>query len=453
MRDRDSFIIINPYDPDAQGFIAAMSAAFGMRPICVFTDPQERFYLERALPWLTTEDPELEVPATPDQLGDIAKELSTRYNIRAVVPFREHYVEWCAAMLEHLEVDWMSGADLALFRDKNRLKHTITDRDPSIRVPYSRIVRSLEDVFDPAPPDAFVLKPNDGAGSENLGFFSADNRQAVADHLANAPDVTWILEERIDGPEFRINGLIRRDGTMQILYVSEYVPLKLSETFTLGYSTEIQLKTDDARWPELVGYAERILRTAGAWGTPFHLEVKVDDQGPAIIDLGTRLPSDGGAWLMNMLHPDRPDVYAVAARDYLGDNHFAHEAPNYEFYDGGLGATVSGVARTDGHLTAIEGLEEVEAHPHFLRWIAKPQVGDRIYKTVDLRTCPYIATFRHEGSRDDTIAFRDWMYETLVLHTEEDVRPWSSTRRNQTLEHAQTLAAWRIADFLGSRRS
>ncbi len=450
MNKRQSYLILNPYDEDAQSFIAAMSLAFGLRPICIYTDPKDRFYTERAKPHLRTLNTEEEITTNMESLLSVVDELNDRYDIRAVIPFREHYVEASAAMLERCNVDWMAGPDLALFRDKHRQKSTIAQRDPSVRVPMSRLVYSESDVFSGEVPDRFVIKPNDGAGSTNLGFFEKGDRTEVAAHLALAPGETWILEERIDGPEFRINGLIRRDGTVQVLLLTEYIPLKISDTFTLAYSAEVQLTTDDERWACLVDYAERTLRASGLWGSPFHLEVKVDDKGPAMIDLGGRISSDGSGFMMSVTHPDRPDAYAVAVRDYVGDNELAMDPPSYDSYNEYSITSISGISSAEGYIVGIDGVDEVEARPEFLRWIVKPEIGEQITPTRDLRSCPYIAVFRHSGGREQTLQLRDWLYETVKITADPELLPWAPVRVKGLVNKASTRGAWLAQSRSGS---
>ncbi len=441
---RDTFIIFNPYDSDAICFINAMTLTFGMRPICIYTDPKERFYVERARPELVPSNPEAVISTTVDELRTVVDRLAETFNIRAVIPFREHYVELCALALEQLDIDWMSGPDLALFRDKHRMKAEITKRDPSIRVPYSRLVNTVDDVFDNDPPDSFVIKPNAGAGSVFIGFFTSDDRERVAAHLAQSPETTWILEERIEGPEYRINGLVRRDGTVQILLMSEYQAIELSNTNVFPYANELQLRSNDERWGPLADYTARILRAGGMWGSPFHLEVKVDDLGPAVVDLAARVGSDGTGHTLSMLHPDRPDLFSVAVRDYVGNNDFAMEPINYDFYDSGACGFLCGILDTPGYLLSIDGIEEVEARPEFVRWDRKPEIGELMERTVDLQTSAYVLTYRLLDEPEASFGFRDWVDETIVLHTDPDAPPWSTGRRRDAVSKVLLRAGWEV---------
>lgn len=440
---REAYIIVDPCHVDALPYISAMEVAFGMLPICVYQDPKARFYAEQADPRVRPHQVAASVVLEPDRLESLLGELRSRFDIRAVIPWDESYVELAAAMLPHLDVDWMDGDALSMFRDKHRMKETITARDPSIRVPRTRLVRTVEDIRAEPLPDRFVIKPNDGMGSLNLGFFSTEtDDDTLTRHLALSRRKPWILEELIDGPEFRINGLVRRDGTVQPLFVSEYLPRRISENLTLAYPAETQLRTTDERWPLLVDYATAVLTATGLRGSPFHLEVKVDDRGPAIIDLGARLASDGGGWNMSILHPDRPDVYAVSSRDYVGDNHFAMDPPDYRFHDAGCCANICGISSESGMIVGVSGIEQVEAMPEFLRWTTKPEVGQMVSETIDLATYSYIASFRHEGDRDETLELQQRVYDTIRLDVDPSPRPWSRGRLEQLAQRSIRKSSW-----------
>lgn len=446
---RDSYIIVDPCHVDALPFVTAMAHAHGMQPICLYQDPKERYYAEQDDPRVRLDDVEASLFLEEGGLEATLAYLTTRFNIRAVIPWDESYVGLTATMLDQLDVDWIDGETLSMFRDKRQLKETIAARDATVRLPRNRLVRSIDDVVAEPVPAHVVIKPNDGMGSLGLGYFSANDHAAIAEHLGQSAG-PWILEERIDGPEFRINGLIRRDGTLQVLLVTEYLPIQVSKTVTLAYPTETQLRTTDERWPMLVDYASRLLAGTGLRGSAFHLEVKVDERGPALIDVGARLASDGGGWTMSMLHPDRPDVYAVAARDLVGDNDFALDEPDYRFHDAGCYAQICGVSSERGTVVGLSGVDEVEAMPEFLRWIVKPRVGQSVSESIDLATYTYIAAFRHRGDRAETLELQRRVYDTVQLEVDPGQRPFSRTKLSSLAHRSMQKSGW-IAHRLRSR--
>lgn len=436
---RDSYVMIDPHHPDALPFISAMELTFGWMPICIYTNPKLRFYHEQDWPVVRRTPLEMaeSIVFEDGNTEALIADLKTRYNIRAVVPWDESLVTPAAEMLRFLDIDWMTGEQLGLFRDKFRMKSVIAEREPSIRLPYTRIVRTVDDVFSEQPPERFVIKPNDGMGSLHLGFFGRSERQGVADHLSANPDLVFLLEELIDGPEFRINGIVRRDGTVVPLLVTEYVPRQHGETAWLCYAMDSQLRTTDPRWDMLVAYAKSVIDATELRGSLFHIEVKVDGRGPALIDFGARPPSDGGAYAMSILHPDWPDVYSVAVRDMVGANSFAMAPPDYEFHDAGCLVHVSGMTDQDGLVTAVSGYDEIEAMPEFIRWIVRTEPGDTISPTIDLRTITYLAVFRHDGVLEQSEALHEHVQKTVTYEVDPNPKPWTLARLRTDVERAR----------------
>ena len=313
---RRTYLIQDPYDTDAQRFIQTIFTYFGLRPICFFTDPKGRFYGQKHFPMLRSGEIEAAYDVSLDDLETFVHEITEKYDVLAVIPYREDTVEVAAELCGLLDLGWNQADTIARFRDKNELKAFIRQTDPSVRVPMSRLVATVEDVFDADTPDRFVIKPNDGFGNRAISMFDSTQRTDVEAKLADR-DTTWILEEFIDGEEYEIDGQVRQDGTVEVLAVYRYNRVMVNDYSTV-YHSEVQLRTHDPIFTVCADYATALMTATGLRASPFHMEAKIDDRGPAMVDLGARLPSNGGGDGLSRLHPTRPDVYTVAAHDYFG---------------------------------------------------------------------------------------------------------------------------------------
>lgn len=417
---RKTYLIHNPYDADGLKLIRTIFTMYGLRPVCLYTDRKARFYGERDFPELASPLVEEAIDVAGLDAAAIADEVGSRYDVVAVLPWGEIYVELAAELHRHLGIEWNDPDTLLRFRDKHSLKQHVARVAPGVRVPSTRLVRTPADLDGPLP-DRFVIKPNDGYGNRFIGIFDRDHLDEARSHVATQPDTTWVLEEFIGGTEYHIDGQVREAGDVVCLGVWEYFRAQVG-----GYSTvyvgEVQVMTGDAVFAELVDYAERLLAATDLRRCPFHLEVKMDDRGPCVVDLGARFASDGGADLIGRLHPYRPDPFSVAASDYLGGSLLLDDHVDWTHYDSARTIYAYGLSEQAGFVGELRGFEQVEAMPEFTVWSVKPKVGDRIKQTRELRDMTYLAQLACSGTRDDAIELLQHVRSSLEVCVAADAK-------------------------------
>lgn len=446
-RSRPTYLIQDPYDADAIAFIRAIDTYFGLRPVCFYTNRKARFYGERQFPILRSDRIERAVDVRLSELGSFARQIAEDYEILGIVPYREDTVEVAAELLEHLDLDWNSPATLRLFRNKHALRDHVRKADPSVRVPECRLVRNESELRDGPLPERFVVKPNDGFGNRSIGIFAADELDRAAAHVRRQPEVTWILEEFIAGVEYHIDGQVRTDGIVTTLAVFEYIRAEANDYPTV-YVAEIQCRSDHPLFSTLTEYAARLLASTGLERCPFHLEVKVDSRGPCVVDLGARLPSEGGGMQLSRLHPTRPDTYAVAAHDYLRANRMAAGPIDWRAYDASLTVVVYGVSHRAELLQTVSGLARIEARPEFVRWLVKPEVGSRLWITRDLRSAPFIVEFSNIDTLEQARRVIDEVHDTISWNEGCNGRTWLRARIANAAGRARRKMPWILQSML-----
>lgn len=402
---RTTYLIQDPYDLDAIQFIRTIDLYYGIRPVCVYTSEKDRYYGEREFPILTSDRIERAVDVALDDLGPTVEALAREFDIRGVVPYREDTVEVAAELCELLGIEWNAPETLRRFRDKFALKTFVREVDPSVRVPDCRLVRTAADLLADPLPERFVLKPNDGLGNRSIGIFSAAEVDEAVGHL-DREGGPWILEEFIGGVEYHVDGQVRERGEVECLAVYEYARTEVNGYPTV-YVGEIQVLTTDHGFEEMTDYARRLLTATGLRRCPFHLEVKVDAEGPCVVDLGARLASEGGGRSLSRMHPTRPDAYAVAAHDYLGLVSVETGPIDWTTYDAARTVLTYGISTESGRIGTISGVDEVERLPEFVGWAVKPEVGHELAVTHDLRGAPYIVELLSPGDRDTALDLMD----------------------------------------------
>ena len=440
---RKTYLLQDPYDTDAIAFMQAIFTDFGLRPTCFYTDPKARYYGEREYPILRSKAVEASFDADLDDVADLVRRVTEHHDVVGIVPYREDTVEVAAEVLKHVDIGANSAEVLARCRDKFAMKQHLANGDPAVRVPQSFAVRTFDDVAACGLSSRFVLKPNSGMGSTNLGIFSGtDDRDAIEKHLELDPKRDWVAEEFIEGIEYRVSGLVRRDATVQTLAVFQYIPFRVDERFTMAYGAESQIASTDERFGILQEYAESAIRALGICGLPFHMEVKIDDQGPALIDFGARVASESTGHLLSQMHPDRPNMYSVAGHDYIGPNRFAMDPVDYAHYDSGTSMLVYGISDIEGIIRSLDGFDEIEAMPEFVSWPVRPHVGDPIRAMRKLRDSPYIVVLRHDGSLERTLELVDHVRRTIRINERSELSTRARGVAVYTAGRARRKARW-----------
>lgn len=394
---RTTYILPNPSTNYARDFIQRIYLAYGIRPICAYTSPYERFCLEREYPIL--QSPLIEAAHNVSDWQVFAASIRDRYHVVAVIPHVETAVEVAATLCESLEIDWNTPALIRMFRDKVELKRHLAAA--GIRVPLFRAIESLDDLVKAEFPDRFVLKPTDGYGNRMIGIFGRGELEAARRHLDFESGVRWMQEEFIEGPEFSINGQVRTDGEVEVYGIVESRRCTIRGYHTV-YDHEFLCPTTHHRFRDLREFAVATIRATGLRRSPFHLEAIVDSRGPCVIDLGARL---GGGLVepLSLAHPELPDILSIAAHDYIEPNDFGQGNVRWEYYDQRLVMTVFGLAEQPTVLHSLHGLEQVEAMPQFLRWHIRPAIGDKVYPTDQLYSTPYWLDVWAPDSEDERI--------------------------------------------------
>ena len=127
---------------------------------------------------------------------------------------------------------------------------------------------------------------------------------------------------------------------------------------------------------------------------PVHMEVKVDERGPCLIEVGARLPGGNQPMLASMLHGR--SLFELAACHYLDELALSTRDVDYARYDSYAARIVSGIQPVAlPQVRALHGLPEVEALPSFVGTGLLRRPGMPLFQTVDLRSKSYEVYLLH----------------------------------------------------------
>ncbi|ACU72661.1 protein of unknown function DUF201 [Catenulispora acidiphila DSM 44928] len=248
----------------------------------------------------------------------------------------------------------------------------------------------LEELSKSSKPGPWVVKPRDAMGSIGVSLVRgiADLPGAVAALPDESP---FLIEEFVEGPEFSVEGVFL-GGEPRILAVTAKEKAPPPFFVEVGHVLPAEIsETEHDRIRDRVAAA---LSTLGLRTGAFHVELWLTADGPVLGEVHGRF---GGDWIHTMLQHAIPDleVFGLVFEDMLGlpGTHTSLEPTR--------GAAVRYLVPPPGQVTAIEGWEEVLAHPAVLHAQLLVAPGDII---KPLRQSSDRAGFVVVGADDPALA-------------------------------------------------
>jgi len=323
-----------------------------------------------------------------------AEGLRVTFQVLGVVPHFEGVVIDSGRLAELLGLSWVPMDVLSRFRDKYSLKQHLRSQPEGPRINASRRVSTLADVrafIGDHALSRIVVKPNDGMGNSRIAFFDHDAPDAdIAAYLQRNAGTPLVAEEYLGGREFCVNGQVDGAGVVHTLSVQRTVYGSGNGRDNLAASIRmIHHDTDD--FAMAARYASEVLTCAGLVRSPFHMEIKIDDRGPCLIEVAARLGGAGIPWDTALAHDGAVDLYKLAAQ-YYANLPGEPPAPDWPAYDGHTVWTVFGIATQTCRIRRLVGVRDVEAIPEFAYWVVRPRLGQAVRPTIDVATIPWQAT-------------------------------------------------------------
>ncbi len=400
-------LLENPHHDYAIRFIEVIARKYGGKAVCVYTDPAERARHEIRFPLLRSAVVAASYDLKPGETEVFASHLRRHHRIAAAVPFNEPALRSAAAVGGRLGLSWNTPEVMRLFQDKFLLKEHLRTNRPDLRINASIAVEGRETVFENRrlrEYQRFVLKPAAGYGNRNIGVFDSSTSASQIDaYLAPLKGVPLVMEEFIDGPEYFVNGQVDAVGRVTVFAIFLYARVAANGRTNIDHET-VLIRHDDPAFGPLAAYAGEVVAATGLKRSPFHLEAKVDREGPCLIEVGARLAGHGNAILSGRLHGSGLDLFDLAAHYYLSDADYGVPRLDWTRYDATAVRYVHGISRREERIFQLRGIEAVEAMPEFRSWVIRPEVGAKVAVTRDLLTMPYSLILEAESQQQAAAA-------------------------------------------------
>lgn len=217
-------------------------------------------------------------------------------DVRAIVPATEPATYMASVLAETWALPGNSASVALARRDKTEMRRLAARN--GIRIPRFEAVGPAE--ISSAGHRLglpVIVKPPTGAGAHGVQLITHPGQLARFDgtghrDLFGNPVREWLVEEYVRGREFAVN-TFSFGSRHVVLDIWEYRQTDTRD-YDFPYRDFLQSEPD----PVVESFALDVLRAYDITVGPAHIELKVDASGPALIEIGARLPGAGipGIW-------------------------------------------------------------------------------------------------------------------------------------------------------------
>lgn len=373
--------------------IAPLAKLYGAKTVHVAVDDSEMngesgYHAEDYDVHLSSQDP------------SILRKLST-LGVKAVLPGKEKGVTDADVLSAGLSTQYRNSIELSSAR-RSKLVQQKTIGQKGLRYIPSLLTSSEQQALEFAKEmNSFpiVVKPNAAASSDGLHFaYNLDQVRTAFNEVLNSKDLYGkvntkvLLQKFIGGDEYVFNTVTHdRHTVVTGVWVYRKTMRKNGVWF---YDYDELLPYNHPVVKVLQAYAFRALNALDIQNGPAHFEIKIDDQGPVLIEVGARLYGAGGpfiegigtgvnqaeAFVLSVLHPE-------------------------EFQKIPTGYTLQKSARTIQIVSDVKGrlnekaLDEIKSLPGFVRMQLGYKNGEEFPVTTTLSDSVGSIEIAHKNPR------------------------------------------------------
>jgi hypothetical protein len=262
-----------------------------------------------------------------------------------------------------------------------------------------------------------VLKPLRSAGTD-LVFFAEDMDQAreAFEKIYMRPNAYGdintevLIQEYIEGQEYMVN-FVSTEGQQRLSDVWKYGRVRRNGSSNI-YDEDSLLSASGQEQDQLIPYALQVLKAFEVLEGPSHLEIKLTDTGPVLVEIGTRACGAGIPELCNLaLGRGQIEMTAQAVMDseaFLA-THFGYEIQHHAslvfLHSEGRGGRLNKAAT-----------ERIKRLPGFHKLKLYFPDGELLPKTIDAVTLVGMIQLLHEDEavlRRSAQQIKDWQNENL----------------------------------------
>jgi biotin carboxylase len=243
-----------------------------------------------------------------------------------------------------------------------------------------------------------VLKPLRSTGGDGLHFCDtpADSARCFdkvvgALNLYSERNTGVVAQEYLRGTEYSVN-TVSRDGRRHVTDIWRTARISVNGIIDFASQVHLMRRRGEVQ-DQLADYAGRVLDALGIQHGPAHLDIKMTEAGPALVEVGARLC--GGripTFVRRLLGESQIDLTVDA---YLNPQRF-HERIGGDYPVGRYFAVVPMVCPVEGTLRGYRHLDRIRELESFHELLVFIKPGDRIVPTTtDL--VPVLVLLEHDS--------------------------------------------------------
>jgi biotin carboxylase len=210
-----------------------------------------------------------------------------------------------------------------------------------------------------------VIKPLSSSGS--LGIELVPDESGYADAAERRAGQTLLVEQAVGGPEYSWEALVQ-DGK---IWTTNLTAKQTSgPPYFIETGHRMGVPVDDTIVTAAHELGTSVLSALGMSSGIAHLEFRLAEAGPTLMEVAVRTPGDCLLDLLSLVYG--VDWFEMVVRLGMG-------LPLPEPPDGPLGCAAAYLPLTEpGLITAIDGLAAVRSHPAVVRADVLAEVGDEV---------------------------------------------------------------------------
>lgn len=233
------------------------------------------------------------------------------------------------------------------------------------------------DTFKMTIPYPAISKPVDNSGSRGICFIENESQlnEALLYSVKSSTSGDILVEEYMSGPEVSVEVIVI-NGVPHVLQITDKITSGQPYFFEIGHSQPSSLPDETKnRIREL---AKQACIAVGIQNSPAHVEIKITENGPKMVELGARM---GGDCISTYLLNTSVKGFAfaeTAIRIALGE-----PIDNISYDESGNAVAVRFILAQEGTIQSITGVEEAQKIEGVILLQISAGEGQHYQKTVD----------------------------------------------------------------------
>lgn len=242
--------------------------------------------------------------------------------LSAIIPGSEYHVPIAAQLASLMHLPGVDPQHVNNLRIKSKTRDCLKEK--GIRCPRYAVINNENEITAASKYIGFpcVLKPIASAGSMHVSRINTykELRQAYramrADtwaELGQGIGNTALIEEYIDGEEFSVEGFIE-DSRAQVISITK--KFLTPEPYFIEMGHIVPSNTSPAIQASIESYTQSVISALSINLGIFHAELRVDKQGPVLMEIAGRLP---GCRICDLiLFSKEINMYKIMIQSHLG---------------------------------------------------------------------------------------------------------------------------------------